>query len=123
MEVSNNSGDIELDNDAVLLLRHARGQILIGWNRFWLATDSFGTWVAPRDETACKWCLLGSLVHYTDARDDLAIVVAESALEEHLPPGCIGLATFNDYIAKSADDVIELIDKAIAKLEANSTTV
>lgn len=100
-------------------LTKARHKLEGGWTRDAAARDAAGTPVSPRAPYAVSFCLSGSLVAACDALDGCTCYFVRpltTALEMALiRRGChLNLASFNDSVAKSKEDVLALIDDVLA---------
>ena len=89
-------------------LKQGRARIATGWCRGKLANDKDGLTVDPGDPTACSWCAAGAV-------DDRA---AEVFALNTTRGASGGLYRWNDADARVRDDVLDLYDRTIARLEA-----
>ena len=115
--------------DAALVLDYAEGYIRRGWCQHASAMTRDGTACSAVDPDARRWCLLGAidagLTEYlgsrpggTNAWDDTARFV-HRALGEVTGVQTYSLAHFNDFRARSKEDVLEVIKRA-KQLAANA---
>ena len=100
------------------------------WCKGTYATNSAGVPVLVSDRAACMWCILGALDITSRPYNDIARYEAQRFLEASLPPNlgnaalseftCV-LGAFNDRPETKHQDVLDLFDRAIAKLLAKDT--
>jgi len=124
-------------------LHSMKGLINQGWCQGHMAVDQNGYGVDPNSEKACQWCLAGAKekaemsfffvnnVHVqpragflTELRDNLEHILREACLRKindnkPKPEGnFLWVSTvFNDRIAETKDQVIAVIDEALAMTE------
>lgn len=102
------------------VLRRARELIEKGWTTKWFAKTKTGRRCAVNSPYATFWCAMGALQRavvdtgYHDGTHEL--------MRRHLYPmidfSFASIAAWNDEAERTQSDVIELFNKAIAKLEA-----
>jgi hypothetical protein len=88
---------------------------LEAWTKGDNARDQDGARVDPQDPRATCWCLIGAIAmqgHYSS--------VASYEIRQTLVKDgrCDSIAAFNDDPDTTHDDVLGLLDKTIARLEA-----
>ena len=93
-------------------LREARALLAKGWTQDAYARDINGECIySGAEENIVSYCIVGALQHI-EAKN-----LAYGTLRKCLPFGSRGLLWWNDTIGRTQDEVLELFDKAIAKLE------
>lgn len=105
--------------DATKMLKQARIDLANGWTQGCYARDQEDRWVKVTDPSACKWCLSGALnLAYARAPIEdmeLRYRTFESAtgtiawLLQSEP-----VVDWNDKIGRTQEEVLELVDQAIA---------
>ncbi|MDH7796408.1 MULTISPECIES: hypothetical protein [unclassified Beijerinckia] len=83
------------------------------WTKNFNARDALGRQALPDDDNATCWCLNGAMIKITDARYTRRYDALDSALNAAVP-GRTGFITFNDNGSTRHDDVLNLLDQAIA---------
>ena len=114
-----------VEHTAAAILSEASGLLLSGWSRGAQARDHTGSVVAAWSEDARSWSLLGALLaswHRHDERLDVDFVAhavdaralgdATQALGE--VAGTASLESWNDDPARTIDEVLATVDRAIA---------
>lgn len=79
----------------------------IGWCRGVYAIRSDGTATIGSDPECASFCMVGAMQGMGWYEP------AKSVLSKCLPEGVANIASFNDNIAKSVDDVLDVYDAAI----------
>lgn len=91
-------------------LEIGRARIAKGWCKGGYGRTVNGEPISALNPECTQWCILGAL----QTMDPFAPVVG-SYLIQVLPEGCENsLVVFNDRVAKSAQDILDLFDRAIA---------
>lgn len=102
--------------DAEKILAEARDLVSSGWTKGFMARDGEGQPTQPLHQAAVCWCVMGALVKASvKPESDFGASSADSAalLHRFLPWG-VGLAEFNDDPTTGQEDVLRLLDQAIA---------
>lgn len=87
------------------------------WTQGDLALDADGNSVSPDDDRACSWCLLGATEHV--AINYHLSLSADIALGATLGAD---VDEWNDAPERKHAEVLDLIDRTIARLEATQPT-
>ena len=96
------------------------------WARFASARDHGGIAVSVFNKQACRWCLTGAVMKAAELRAENSLAceinfvqATFAVLQQELPVEFSGvrcdLAAFNDAAFIEHEDVLALIDKAIAR--------
>lgn len=87
------------------------------WTKGKYARDAADRPVQASDPSACQWCASGALYRATSITmsRELDRFAAETALREAVPGG--QLVAFNDISTVTHAEVLDVFDRAIAKLE------
>lgn len=84
------------------------------WTKGGCARDKDGHWVHSGSRSAVCWCLGGAV--FRAEEDVIAMMGALDALEAEAGQSPIGV--WNDAPERTHAEVVELLDRVIAKLEA-----
>jgi hypothetical protein len=105
------------------LLRSMRKKIATGWTQGCSARNRDGHPVVPNSESACQWCLIGSMTA------DMTLLNAAGAAHVRARAYRIlgqllnnrneseDLASYNDHPLRTRESVLELLDEGIAMAE------
>lgn len=110
-------------------LTSARERIAQGWTTGELARDSRGTPVNPWSPSATCWCISGAVAAGVQPEGSFPVVAAGHSLAIYLRAldqlqavaGRDGLpfpVAWNDHQGRTLDDVLALLDQALANLGA-----
>ena len=98
------------------------------WTKGFFARRDDRTKCGPRQPEARCWCLTGALMKVLPESElqrltgllshSLNQVIPPLAAEQPYPGGARRIAAFNDALSTAHKDVLGVLDKAIAKLEA-----
>jgi hypothetical protein len=91
----------------------ARLLISRGWTRGVYARDHYFAPVLAHDPRATCWCLTGAC----DAADPSGTLGLRRWLAEEIPSQLSGLIEWNDHPARTQQDVLDLFDRALAKVD------
>ncbi len=104
-------------------LQTLRGLLARGWTQGTMARDELGRGVVPQSRNAVCWCLLGGMDRATwgigPEFDERHAAVCE-AIRAVLPAtgeGAGSILYFNENEKTTQRDVLELVDRAINKVE------
>lgn len=112
------------EQDQVLaVLREARRLIAeVGWTQWAFARDVDSIEVSPKNPKACCFCLFGAVIRANSNLGFPARVRAavDQALDSAVGPTHSNHVIFNDH-ARTKEDVLAVLDKAIAQRESEVT--
>ncbi len=77
-----------------------------------MARDAQGTSVIPEDDAACSWCLIGAISLVCGNAGITSYGTRDRLLSVLYLRG--GLSFWNDWPHRTKDQVLDLIDRAIA---------
>lgn len=123
-----------MQNQAVEVLYRVRDKIDKHWIKKTLAINKYGHGVPPTDSEACAWCAVGALD--CEARDvpqavreKLEQLLAKQAelmigqLPNWLKENRRTIEFYNDTYLTTKEDMLAMIDKAIAQATQTTETV
>jgi hypothetical protein len=90
------------------------------WTKQAWARDAQGRIVLPSSPRACRWSISGALSRVTRARLSQAEEVAYAALRHAMPPGYCDVMGYENAPGTSHNDILALVDRAIAVLDAEA---
>lgn len=109
---------------SVEILEDALETVKSGWTQGANARDANWNLVPPTDESACRWCLIGSVYRsvgyssYSPNRD-CELQLKDSTRVFSLLEGIIGrelvLSSWNDDVDRTQADVLNLLNEALEK--------
>lgn len=96
-------------------LRKTKEFLQRGWTKRFAAIDENGTSVLPTSPDACKWCLLGAIRAATGDGAGPETAAYDALINAGgVKDSPFYLMDFNDHPDRIVDDVIDLVDTAIA---------
>jgi len=114
-------------DQTMTILTKAREKIALGWCQEVYARDAKGKSVISNDVSACRWCVVGAL---SIAVEDCSHLFPEMLefLSRFLPSavsgeGESGLGNYNDARTTTQQDILALLDRAIAVAKKTEVTV
>jgi hypothetical protein len=108
------------DNPVVAVLREARRLIAeVGWTQGAYARDAVGTTISPAREDATCFCMEGALRRAS--RDRGLFDAAEGVILDKC--GELTIPSFNDAPDRTKDEVLSVLDRAIAAAEAGEVAL
>lgn len=100
------------------ILLDAAALIRKGWTKGAYARNASGAWCVASEPQAVCWCLDGAILAASGSAADAVTSRAYARVEELCPEGearggrVRGPVYFNDYIAKDAEEVAQLLERA-----------
>jgi hypothetical protein len=105
------------------LLKSMRKKIATGWTQGCSARNRHGHPVVPNSESACQWCLIGSMTADMTLLNEVG--AAHVRARAYRVIGQLlnnrneseDLALYNDNESRTREEVLELLDEAITMAE------
>jgi hypothetical protein len=111
-----------MKTETIEMLRKARGFLERGWAQGSFAVDAEGEKVVPGDDSACAWCVQGSLLAASNwkasAETELITTVLLEYSRKGRSPESASIVKWNDTPGRTKEEVLTLFDKTIERLES-----
>lgn len=106
-----------MDNreEAIRILEEAKVKLKKGWCQGAFALNEWGETVSSRSPMAHRWCLMGAIESSANKAVSGSAVMT-TVMEV---TGIGGLARFNDAPGRTQAEVIEVLDRAIARFHSS----
>lgn len=89
------------------------------WTQGSYAKGPQGETRSLREPGVVCWCLKGALLHVRDGHETIMDAVLE--LEATMNSDYMSVIEYNDYITRTHEDILNLLDETINRLEENET--